>query len=458
MHFTRRLLDPHRSGLLIAFSVLTASAAAASCSSSDDPSAPPIADAGREGDTPEVTDAATDAATDASARDADTFDGKPRRVVCASSPCATALVTTLGRSLDDKAEGFCVLLDDGTVACWGANGAGQLGRGEAEGDALVDSATAARVVGLSDVTSLDHTCAVDSTGGAWCWGTGPFWWTEDGGSVSTTHTTPVKLDLPPATKVARSYATACAVVGGDVQCWGSNALGQLGPLAEVSSGEPKRAALPQGALASSLIVGNATFVIRDDGSVVSWGGNPGIGRISPSFPDPFPQIVALTNVMQIDSAYDNTCAVANGIGYCWGARLLPTKGTVLERALPEAVGAPERLVQIATTRTDAASIFPEVREFKPFRWCAVGESGNVYCWGFNESGQAGNGNQEYVPRAARVDLPEGTQVAQVKTTIDTTCALLTNGKVYCWGSNFNGQLGNGLNRGKSLVPTEVVLP
>ncbi|AKU95654.1 hypothetical protein AKJ09_02318 [Labilithrix luteola] len=431
-----------------------------SCSSSsDDPSAPPIADAGRdEGDATEVIDAATDS----SIRDADSFDGKPLPVVCASSPCATALVTTLGRSIDDKGEGFCALLDDGTVACWGANGAGQLGRGEGGGvgvgEALVDSSTAARVVGLSNITSLDHTCAVDTSGSVWCWGTGPFSWSEDGGVVSATHTTPVKLDLPLATKVARSFATACAVVGGDVQCWGSNALGQLGPLTEVSSGEPKRAALPQGALASALEVGNATFVIRDDGSVLSWGGNPGIGRISPSFPDPFPQLVALTNVTQIDSAYDNTCAVANGIGYCWGARLLPTKGTVLERALPEAVGAPERLVQIATTRTDAASVFPEVREFKPFRWCAVAASGSVYCWGFNESGQAGNGTQEYVPRAVRVDLPEGARVAQVKTTINTTCALFTNGKLYCWGSNFNGQLGNGLNRGKSLAMTEVVLP
>ncbi len=461
MHFTRRLLDPHRSGLIVTLSVLAASAAAVSCSSSEEPGASRVADAGLDtADSGADGAEATDAAPDSSVRDAGSFDGKPLPVVCGSSPCATALVTTLGKSVEDKGEGFCALLDDGTVACWGANGAGQLGRGEAEGEALVDSSKAARVVGLSNITSLDHTCAVDTSGSVWCWGTGPFSWSEDGGVVSATHTSPVKLDLPPVTKVARSFATACAVVGGgDVQCWGSNALGQLAPLTEASSGEPKRAALPQGALASALEVGNATFVLRADGSVVSWGGNPGIGRVSPSFPDPLPQVVSLAKVTQIDSAYDNTCAVANGIGYCWGARILLTKGTVLERALPEAVGTPERLVQIATTRSESASVFPEVRELKPFRWCAVGQSGNVYCWGFNESGQAGSGTQEYVPRAVRAfDLPEGTAVAQVKTTVNTTCALLTNGKVFCWGSNFNGQLGNGLNRGKSLAPAEVVLP
>ena len=457
MHFTRRLLDPHRSGLIFALSVLAASGVAVSCSSSsDDLSEPPLADAGLDGADPTEAEQ-----TDSSGRDAGSFDGKPLPVVCASSPCATALVTTLGRSVADKAEGFCVLLDDGAVACWGANGAGQLGRGEGEGEALVDSSTAAKVVGLSNVTSLDHTCAVDNSGSVWCWGTGPFKSTEDGGVVSTTYTTPVKLDLPPVTKVARSFETACAVIAGDVQCWGSNALGQLGPVLEKFTGAPVRAALPQGAAVSALEVGNATFVLREDGSVVSWGANPGIGRVSPSFPDPLPQLVPLAKVTQIDSAYDNTCAVANGIGYCWGARVTPLKGTVTDRAFPEPVAAPEPLVQIATTRSEGYVLLGDtvVRDFKPYRWCAVGGSGRVYCWGFNESGQAGSGDEEYVTRAMTVaGLPEEAQVAEVKTTVNTTCALLTNGKVYCWGNNNNGQLGNGLNRGKSVVPTEVVLP
>jgi len=455
MHFTRRLLEPHRYGLVLALSVLTASAAV-SCSSSDVPSASPLSDAGLDG--ADTTDA-SDAAADSSGHDAGTFDGQPRPVVCETSPCATALVTTLGTSVEDEAEGFCVLLDDGTVACWGANGAGQLGRGESEGEARLDSSRAARVVGLSNVTSLDHTCAVDKTGSVWCWGTGPFSWNEDGGALATTHTTPVKLALPPVTKVARSFETACAVVGGDVQCWGSNALGQLGPLSETFTGEPVRVALPNGAAASALEVGNATFVLREDGSLVSWGNNPGIGRVSPSFPDPLPQVVSLARVTHVDSAYDNTCAVANGIGYCWGARLTPYEGTVLERALPVPVATPERIVQIATTRSEVQALQDAVLDFKPYRWCAVGDSGGVYCWGYNASGQAGNGTEEYVPRAVRaLGFPEETFVAQVKTTANTTCALLTNGKVYCWGSNYSGQLGNGLNRGKSLVPTEVVLP
>ena len=455
MHFTRRLLDPRRSGLFVALPVLV-TAAAVGCSSSDEPGHAPLSDAGAEAsetvDASDVPDAGQDAAA---------FNGRPRAVECASSPCATTLVTTLGRSVDEDEEGFCALLADGTVACWGGNQAGQLGRGEAEGDPLVDSSVPARVAGLSNVVSLDHSCAVDESGGVWCWGTGPFSWSGDAGAVSSTHTTAVKLDLPPVTKVARTFDTACAVLTtGDVQCWGSNARGQLGPVTETFSGAPVRIALPSGAAASALEVGNAAFVIREDGSLLSWGANPGIGRVSPSTPDALPQLVFLERVTQVDSAYDNACALANGDAYCWGARVSPVKGKPNDRALPEPAPAPEPLVQIATTRSEGYALDDgKLRDFKPYRWCAVGDSGNLYCWGFNESGQAGTGDEEYVTRAARVvGLPEESFVAQVKTTTNTTCALLTTGKVYCWGSNYYGQLGNGLNRGKSLTPTEVVLP
>jgi len=131
--------------LVALVSLFAASAMAASCSSSDELDARPEGDAGV--DAASTIDAADADAT--SPRDAGTFDAAPLPVVCASQPCAKSLVTTLGANEDERSEGFCVLLDDGTVACWGANGAGQLGRGE--DGALVDSANAAKVVGLSDV-------------------------------------------------------------------------------------------------------------------------------------------------------------------------------------------------------------------------------------------------------------------------------------------------------------------
>jgi len=447
MHFTRRRLDRLGSSLFVGVSLL-AGAMAASCSSANGSEATPIDDAGA--DTPAATD---DASADApSARDAGVLDAGPLPVVCTSAPCAKALVTTLGAGPDDLGEGFCALLDDGTVACWGANGAGQLGRGDAS--AALDSSSPARVIGLSDVVDIDHTCAVDEHGAVWCWGTGPFL-RADAGGATTTERTPVKLELPPATKVALGHTTACAVADTGLICWGSNANGQLGPVTEPpdGTGQPRAISIPAGAPARALTVGKATFVLREDGSLVTWGGNPPIGRISSKFPDSSPRALALDGIGSVDLAYDNACATANGTGYCWGARVLPNAGSELDRALPEPIFTPEPLVQIATTRSHVR----EVGGLQRYRWCAIAVSGLVYCWGFNESGQAGDGTQSYAfdPVAVK-GLPE--RAAQVKTTPNATCALLVDGKIYCWGSNYNGQLGNGQIRGRSFAPGEVLLP
>jgi alpha-tubulin suppressor-like RCC1 family protein len=290
----------------------------------------------------------------------------------------------------------------------------------------------------------------------WCWGTGPFL-RDDAGAV-TTELTPVKLTLPPVTSVGIGYSAGCAATAEGVLCWGSNGDGQLGPATRDPSdvGGPRPMPVPTDSPTRVVTVGRATFARRADNTLVSWGSNPTIGRVSPIFPNPHPQNIALGGVFMMDLADDNGCATAGGTGYCWGTPVVPPRpgnGSVTERALPEPVVAPEPIVQIATTRSyDLPNEGPQ-----RYRWCASGVSGAVYCAGKNASGQAGDGTKNFAFDAVKVaGLPE--RAAQVKTTPDTTCALLTNGKVHCWGSNNNGQLGNGQNRGRSLVPVEVVLP
>lgn len=446
MHSTRRRFDRRAWRLLFA-TALASGAAAASCSSSDDASSGPR----------DSIDAAADAALDASESDADRdarvedagiVDVEALPVTCTTAPCARALVTTLGHDADESSEGFCALLDDGTVACWGANGAGQLGRGDEAGS--VDSSHPERVAALSHVASLDHTCAVDESGAAWCWGTGPFLLAEP--TTVTTERTPVKLGLPHVQKIAVSFDRACAEVENGVRCWGSNADGQLGPFGTPGDSE---IALPKGAPVRAMAVGRATFVLREDGSLLTWGATSVLGRLTSLFPDPYPDGIAVSGVFAMDLAHDNACATAGGVAYCWGARVTPSDASVdIDRALPERVARmSEPVVEIATTRTSIG----DDGQVQRYRWCATTTAGKLFCWGANESGQAGDGKEKFAFEPVEVQgLPE--RVAQVKTTPHATCALLVNGKVRCWGSNSQGQLGNGANRGTSFVPVEVMLP
>jgi alpha-tubulin suppressor-like RCC1 family protein len=426
--------------LVVAPLVAVAGTMAASCSSDPDPGPPTV----------EPTEASVTAeagvadASDAAApppQDASKFEGGPLAVVCASASCATALVTTLDES-------FCALLSDHTVACWGQNDRGQLGRGDDAG--THDSANAARVAGLSGVVSLDHTCATDQDGATWCWGTGPFLRSDAG--ATTTELTPVKLPLAAVTKLSMSSATACAVVGGDVLCWGSNLNGQI---AAPSLGAdpnaayaPQIASVPSGAPIRDLVVGSATFVVRADGTALSWGANPPLARTSSLFPDPSPAPIVLEDVASIDVAGANACATANGVAYCWGSPLHPAKGSPLIRALPERVALSLPVVQIATATSDATD--------SP-RACACDVTGAVYCWGSNANGQVGDGTKDYAIAPVKVvGLPS--PAAQVRTTRHATCALLIDGTIDCWGDDTYGQLANGHFATPSVVPTEIVLP
>jgi alpha-tubulin suppressor-like RCC1 family protein len=86
--------------------------------------------------------------------------------------------------------------------------------------------------------------------------------------------------------------------------------------------------------------------------------------------------------------------------------------------------------------------------------CAVTSAGAAMCWGFNGSGQLGDGTTEQRSRPAPVvGLTAG--VLAVTAGAAHTCALLEGGAVKCWGDNAFGRLGDGTIR-PSPVPVDVV--
>lgn len=455
MHCTRQLLERLSVGVGMSLSVVTTASLASSCAS----------EAGAEAEHAPV-DASLDVhqvvPVDAETVDAGPRELTPRSVVCTSARCALSLVRT---SL--RAEGYCALLEGGTVACWGENEDGWLGRGDDAGAA--DSAIPAPVVGLSDIVKLNGTCAVDKSGSIWCWGLGPYF--REGATLSTERV-PVRLPIPKATDVAVVPEAGCAVVDGGVLCWGLNKSGVVSasePIGQSATELLSPRSVPLGSsspiralVLSGGVGGGAAFALHEDGIVESWGANPAIGRISPLFPDPNPRPIALATVSSLDAMASlselngegHGCAAAGGVGYCWGVALLFHYGMV-DRALPEPIETPEPIVQISMAIGQLPRDGnPELRQW--LRWCAVGSSGSVYCWGYNANGQAGDGTKEFAPHPVKVDLPG--PAADVKVTRESTCALLTSGDVYCWGSNARGQLGNGRLKLALQHPERVLLP
>jgi cysteine-rich repeat protein len=93
-----------------------------------------------------------------------------------------------------------------------------------------------------------------------------------------------------------------------------------------------------------------------------------------------------------------------------------------------------------------------------YHTCARVGSGTVRCWGEASSGQLGYGNTTQLTIPLTVDVNLGGTVAMLSAGVDHNCALLDDGKVRCWGRNDHGQLGYGNtnNIGDNEVPGLVV--
>lgn len=439
--------------------------AVASCTSVEvshaSPDDQPAVDSGAESEaSPEA------GATDANVQPDPFADaGPPRQVHCAVTPCAVALTSTSAADVlgsetewstdlaDIRAKAYCVLLDSGRVACWGTNDRGELGRGDDAG--VRPSGKADFVVGVDGAKEITETCAVLGDGSVTCWGFGDH---RGGGSNA-----PTTLPLPPVKTVRVGHRLGsdfgCAILAtGELSCWGYG----LEPFGEQSAyvdagGTPYAAvdatlvALP-GAAASALAVGDATFILRSGGDVLSWGDQRVLGRPSSLVLDPYPTPLDLEGVSAIDVAGANVCAVARGRAYCWGYDPDPvTDGRIPppSRALPEIVSIPEPVTQISAAPEDFASDYQ--------RGCAVVARGSVYCWGKNERGQVGDGTRTFAQVPVKVaGLPA--PAVSVRALGESACALLEDGSIHCWGDDTAGTLGRGGIGTFSTKPERVTLP
>jgi alpha-tubulin suppressor-like RCC1 family protein len=88
--------------------------------------------------------------------------------------------------------------------------------------------------------------------------------------------------------------------------------------------------------------------------------------------------------------------------------------------------------------------------------CALKTNGAVYCWGANTDGQIGSGTLNSIYNTPiLVALPADSTAIAVGT--GHSCALQSTGNIMCWGNGVSGQLGNG-STASSIVPVSLTVP
>jgi len=231
---------------------------------------------------------------------------------------------------------------------------------------------------------------------------------------------------------AGGFHTCALTAGGEARCWGRNDFGQLGNGTTVNVSYPVFVqGLNSGVAAISSGWGH-TCALTSGGAVWCWGNNEngqlGDGTTTDRVT---PVVVISSGISMVSAGSDHTCALTTGGAVlCWGWNYNGQlgNGQTIDSLVPVAVPA----LASGATAISADGNFS----------CALTSSGGVKCWGFNVSGQVGDstGDDRVVP----VDVFNLTSgVAEISAGYVHTCARTTTGGAWCWGSNFDGQLGNG---------------
>jgi alpha-tubulin suppressor-like RCC1 family protein len=340
----------------------------------------------------------------------------------------------------------CALTTGGGVKCWGDNGYGQLGDGTTTG-----SSTPVNVVGLASgvaaiATGWDHTCALTTGGGVKCWGVNSDGQLGDGTTTQRSAAVDVVGLTSGVAAIAGGWYHTCALTtGGGVKCWGYNSQGQLGDGTTAQRSTPLDVVGLASGVAAIAAGAYHTCALTAGGGVKCWGynvyGQLGDGTMTRRT-TPVDVVGLASGVAAIAAGRYHTCAVTAGGGAkCWGYNGYGElgDGTTTQRSTPlDVVGLASGVAAIAAGG---------------YHTCAL-TGGRVKCWGWNAYGQLGDGTttQRSTPLDV-VGLAGG--VAAIAAGGYHTCALTAGGGAKCWGWNGSGQLGDGTYTDRS-APLDVV--
>jgi alpha-tubulin suppressor-like RCC1 family protein len=321
----------------------------------------------------------------------------------------------------------CGATEAGEVFCWGSNSFGQLGD-----NSTTQALTPRRVQTTLRFSALaagaNHTCAIGVTGAASsCWGNGQFG--QLGNATTSNSLTPTAISggLTWTMLTAGDNHTCGIASSGLAYCWGEGGSGQLGTGRLTNETTP---AAVQGGTRFTIIAaaGSNTCAIAETGDTMCWGGRFGLS----------PGLISGGNrFIDLRLGANHVCGVvADGTAYCWGGNQFGQLGTggVNDSPVPTAVQTDLRFTVLAPGENYT---------------CGLTADGSAYCWGGNADGQLGIGFVS-VTQLTPVRVVGGFAFSGLRAGARHTCGIARESNAaICWGFNSSGQLGDGTTNSSS---------
>lgn len=341
----------------------------------------------------------------------------------------------------------CAVFGDGKVRCWGDNTLGTTGQALSDGGLAGMSPVAVEVPGLSDVVDVAagaaNVCALTKSGAVLCWGGNERRQIAPGDGGPDPHPTPVPMPLPgEAAQLSVGFESICArLVDGRVYCRGDDRFDQLGVAAGATDPDLPVVSMPtpmEGLVGADdvsvqlestcVIVDGGVRCVGDDSSLEL--DVPASGRVKTLAEASLVLLPARATRLSQASFSLHRCAIFEGGGLtCWGTNL---KGA----AAPASLASP-----VAPTPVPVPSTANVKTAFQDS--CAATENGDVYCWGANEYGQLAQPDDAGTANVGPVKVALAAPAKSAGAGNAFACALLTTGRVVCWGANFSYGLGRG---------------
>ncbi len=270
----------------------------------------------------------------------------------------------------------------------------------------------------------------------------------------------------------------CAVLDtGALRCWGRADFGQLGygntTTIGDTAGEMPPANVSVGANAVEVALGlEHTCTRLTTGKVRCWGnglnGRLGYGNtttLGDNAGEMPPADVSLgtgtaNNAVQLAAGDLHTCALLSGGAVrCWGEGSNGRLGYGNTNDLGDAAG---EMPPAAVSLTTGSESVVQIVAGDAHTCALINPGGKVRCWGTAANGQLGYGNTNDIGDGAGEMPPAnvslgGVAVVQLAAGGKHTCARLSTGAVRCWGRNDRGQLGLGSTTdiGDTELPSSV---
>lgn len=340
------------------------------------------------------------------------------------------------------------------VIAWGSSPNGELGNGTTTNTSTPVFAKVPHNFRYTMVRTSLTSVALTTTGRVYGWGNNNAGQVGDG--TTANRLAPVRATELNGVKVTAIRESALFTMvltsAGRVLSWGMNTDGELGNGTTTDRLAPVQARIPKGVRITAISAGYThALALTKSGRILAWGDNTsgelGDGTKKDRHSPVYVRLPAHTKVTSIATGYETGYAVTStGRLLAWGYNPVGElgDGTATTRLKPVRVHLPKGVKVSVATGGELHAL-------------ALTTTGRVLAWGYNKTGQLGDGSTTIRQKPVFVKLPTGTKVRALAGGQDFSMALTRGGRILTWGANGSGQLGNGTTT-DSTTPVRVHLP